>query len=364
MPPPGRIAGGSIFFEGRISARCRGSATPPARRPHRDDLSGSDRDPQPGDAIGAQIAELFQWHRPAMTTREIRRAATTLLERVGIPDPERRRRNYPHELSGGMRQRVVIACALALDPALIVADEPTTALDVTVQAQIFGLMRALRAEHRTAVIFISHDLGVIAEMCDRVIVMYAGSIMESGPIDKVLGRPRHPYRSGFWRRARGLIIPNSRSGRSLAACPISSVVVGINEPAIAVTQLQRWICQRSSHRQRWTNRPHDDPHRVLPQHNQSADQDVVSRLDQPARGNVRQLGIDRPVQIVRFHHSDAGPVVHSAHDGGVSGIVGRQDRHDGRFQIVARRNGSRNDLRLLIAPPVVVGSNQSAGGIA
>jgi len=195
---PGRIAGGDIRFEGRSLV---GLPERELRRLRGDRIAMVFQDPtatlNPVLTIGDQIAELFRWHRPKLPRREVERRVVALLERVGIAEAERRRRAYPHELSGGMRQRIVIACALALDPALIVADEPTTALDVTVQAQILDLMRGLQVEHGTAVILISHDLGVIAETCDDVAVMYAGRIVESGPTAEVLARPRHPYTAGL-----------------------------------------------------------------------------------------------------------------------------------------------------------------------
>ena len=198
IAPPGRISAGRIRFEGRD---LRGLSPEALRRLRGDRIAMIFQDPtatlNPVMPIGAQITELFRWHRPALADAEVRRQVVELLARVGIEAPERRIRSYPHELSGGMRQRVVIACALALDPALVVADEPTTSLDVTVQAQILELVRGLQTERGTAVILISHDLGVIAEMCDRVAVMYAGVIVESGAVDDILERPRHPYTSGL-----------------------------------------------------------------------------------------------------------------------------------------------------------------------
>ena len=195
---PGRIAGGDIRFEDKSLI---GLPEREMRKLRGDRLSMIFQDPtatlNPVLTIGDQIAELFRWHRPQMRRREVQARVTALLERVGIVDADRRFRAYPHELSGGMRQRVVIACALALEPALIVADEPTTALDVTVQAQILDFLRGLQSEHGTAVILVSHDLGVIAETCDDVAVMYAGRVVESGPADEVLARPRHPYTAGL-----------------------------------------------------------------------------------------------------------------------------------------------------------------------
>jgi oligopeptide/dipeptide ABC transporter ATP-binding protein len=123
--------------------------------------------------------------------------AADLLKMVGIPDPERRLKNFPHEMSGGMAQRVMIAMALACEPELLIADEPTTALDVTIQAQILDLMRTLRDETGTAIVLITHDLGVVAEMCDRVAVMYAGEIVEQADVHTLFARPKHPYTRGL-----------------------------------------------------------------------------------------------------------------------------------------------------------------------
>ncbi len=147
-------------------------------------------------AVGAQIAESIRLHQ-GVSRAEAKIRAQDLLSRVGIPAPERRMREYPHQLSGGMRQRVMIAIALACNPELLIADEPTTALDVTVQAQILDLMRALKAELGSAIILISHDLGVVAEIADRVIIMYAGRIVEQGTMRRILTAPMHPYTKGL-----------------------------------------------------------------------------------------------------------------------------------------------------------------------
>lgn len=143
--------------------------------------------------VGDQIAEVFRYHRPKMSRRDIRSATLSLLERVGIRDAERRIDNFPHQLSGGMRQRVVIAAAIALQPALLIADEPTTALDVTVQAQILKLMQDLIREQGTSMILISHDLDVVGDVCENIIVMKDGVVVEAGSTDDVLGNPQHPY---------------------------------------------------------------------------------------------------------------------------------------------------------------------------
>jgi peptide/nickel transport system ATP-binding protein len=146
--------------------------------------------------VGRQIAEVLELHRK-MTGKAARARALELLKMVGIPDPERRLKAYPHEMSGGMAQRVMIAMALACEPELLIADEPTTALDVTIQAQILDLMRNLRDETGTAIVLITHDLGVVAEMCDRVAVMYAGEIVEQTDVVSLFRDPLHPYTRGL-----------------------------------------------------------------------------------------------------------------------------------------------------------------------
>jgi peptide/nickel transport system ATP-binding protein len=151
----------------------------------------------PAFTVGDQIVEAILRHGKAPGRAAARARAVEMLRRVRIPAPERRVRDYPHKLSGGMRQRVMIAMALACDPELLIADEPTTALDVTIQAQVLDLMRRLRAETRAAIMLITHDLGVVAEMADRVIVMYAGQIVEEAPVGAVFARPEHPYTVGL-----------------------------------------------------------------------------------------------------------------------------------------------------------------------
>jgi peptide/nickel transport system ATP-binding protein len=151
--------------------------------------------------VGAQIEEAIRIHEPALGRREIRRRAIDFLERASVPDPARRARQYPHQLSGGLRQRVMIAMALAPGPHVLIADEPTTALDVTVQKQILELLATLRREFHLALLFITHDLGVVAQVADRVAVMYAGRIVEEGPVAEVLHDPEHPYTKGLLRAA-------------------------------------------------------------------------------------------------------------------------------------------------------------------
>jgi len=151
----------------------------------------------PVHRIGNQIGEVFQLHAPGMSGKEIRKESLERLRKVGIPDPEEVTGEYPHQISGGMRQRVMIALALAAKPDILIADEPTTALDVTIQAQILELMKALQRETGMAIIFITHDLGVIAEVCDDVLVMYAGKVAETAPVVELFKNPKHPYTQGL-----------------------------------------------------------------------------------------------------------------------------------------------------------------------
>ncbi|ACS33375.1 ABC transporter ATP-binding protein [Thermococcus gammatolerans] len=149
--------------------------------------------------VGYQIAEAMVVHRTVKDWKEGFRRAVDILRRVLIPDPENRVKNYPHELSGGMKQRVVIGIGVSNDPKILIADEPTTALDVTVQAQILDLMNKLKKEYNTTVILITHNMGVVAEMADRVAVMYAGKIVEIGSVDQIFKNPLHPYTKGLLR---------------------------------------------------------------------------------------------------------------------------------------------------------------------
>jgi peptide/nickel transport system ATP-binding protein/oligopeptide transport system ATP-binding protein len=146
--------------------------------------------------VGNQIGEALRLHRH-MDRKAARTESIRLLEEVGIPEPARRVDEYPHQLSGGMRQRVMIAMALSCEPKLLIADEPTTALDVTIQAQILELLASLRAKHAMAVLLITHDLGVVAEVCDRVVVMYAGQVVETGTVQEIFADPKHPYTRGL-----------------------------------------------------------------------------------------------------------------------------------------------------------------------
>ena len=195
--PPGRIVGGEVRFEGEDLLKA------PVQRLR--DLRGHQlsmifQEPMtslnPAFQAGDQIAEVILRHKN-VNAGEAKDQAVQMLRKVRIPSPEARAREYPHQLSGGMRQRVMIAMALACNPKLLIADEPTTALDVTIQAQILELMRALREELGTAIILITHDLGVIAELADDVIVMYAGKVVERCAVPRLFAEPQHPYTIGL-----------------------------------------------------------------------------------------------------------------------------------------------------------------------
>jgi len=195
--PPARIAAGRIEFEGRNLVEL---PEPEMRKIRGDAISMIFQEPMtslnPVLTIGRQIAESLIVHR-GMNQAEAMARAAEMLRKVHIPEPERRLKQYPHELSGGMRQRVMIAMALACGPRLLIADEPTTALDVTIQAQILELMRELREDTGASIILITHDLGVVAEMAHRVVVMYAGRKVEEAPVEPLFASPRHPYTRGL-----------------------------------------------------------------------------------------------------------------------------------------------------------------------
>ncbi|MEU6093691.1 ABC transporter ATP-binding protein [Streptomyces sp. NPDC047079] len=211
--PPGRITGGQVLFQGQDlltlkeeeRRRIRGARMAMI---FQDALSALN----PVLTVGDQLGEMFVVHR-GMAKKDARAKAVELMDRVRIPAAAQRVRDYPHQFSGGMRQRIMIAMALALEPALIIADEPTTALDVTVQAQVMDLLADLQREYRMGLVLITHDLGVVADVADRIAVMYAGRIVESAPVHDLYKAPAHPY-------TRGLLdsIPRlDRKGRELYA---------------------------------------------------------------------------------------------------------------------------------------------------
>jgi oligopeptide/dipeptide ABC transporter ATP-binding protein len=213
---PGRIEqGSSIRFDGR---ELTSLPEKEMRQIRGNDIAMIFQEPMtslnPVFAVGGQIAEALRLHR-RLGRKDARARAIEMLARVGIPVPERRVDEYPHQLSGGMRQRVMIAMALANEPDLLIADEPTTALDVTIQAQILELLLELRRDTGMGVMLITHDLGVVAEVCDRVVVMYAGQVVEEGSVDGIFSNPSHPYTQGLL-----AAVPRpDRTGEELAVIP-------------------------------------------------------------------------------------------------------------------------------------------------
>ncbi len=195
--PPGRIVGGQIRFDGR---NLLDLSEPEMEKIRGNEISMIFQEPMtslnPLYTVGGQIAEAVALHQ-GLGKKEAWDRAIEMLRRVYIPEPERRAHAYPHQLSGGMRQRVMIAMALSCNPKVLIADEPTTALDVTIQAQILDLMRELQETTGTAIVLITHDMGVVAENADRVVVMYAGRKVEEAPADELFDRPGHPYTEGL-----------------------------------------------------------------------------------------------------------------------------------------------------------------------
>ncbi len=217
--PPGKIEKGRILLEGE-DLSLRSNEEMQSVRGH--EIGMIFQDPMtslnPTMRVGKQIMEGLIKHR-GMSKQEAYQEAKELVELVGIPEPARRVDQYPHEFSGGMRQRIVIAIALACQPKLLIADEPTTALDVTIQAQILELMAKLQKKLEMSIILITHDLGVVAGVCDRVVVMYAGKVVEEGSVDKIFKNPRHPYTKALLRAVPRLGIDKSKPLAAIAGRP-------------------------------------------------------------------------------------------------------------------------------------------------
>lgn len=229
LEPPGRIAGGQIKLEGR---RIDDLPDPELRKVRGRSIGAIFQDPltslNPLYTVGQQIIETIRAHLPT-SELQAREKAIRLLAETGIPAPEARIDHYPHQFSGGMRQRVVIALALAAEPRLVVADEPTTALDVSIQAQIISLLRKLCKGHGASVMLVTHDMGVIAETCDRVAVMYAGRVVEIGPVQDVIHCPAHPYTLGLM----GSIPPMDGDAQRLAQIDGSMPLLNAIPPGCA-----------------------------------------------------------------------------------------------------------------------------------
>jgi oligopeptide/dipeptide ABC transporter ATP-binding protein len=196
--PPGRITSGTAMFKGRDLLKLKRREL---RQFRGDEVAMVFQDPMtslnPVLKVGFQLAEAIKTHYPKQPDEKIKARVVELLRLVGVPNPDVRANQYPHEFSGGMRQRAMIAMSIANSPSLLIADEPTTALDVTIQAQVLEVLKRVQEETHAATILITHDLGIVAELCDRVLVMYAGRIIESGDVHTIFGAPRHPYTIGL-----------------------------------------------------------------------------------------------------------------------------------------------------------------------
>lgn len=206
---PGKIESGEILFAGK---NLLNFSEEEMRKVRGNNMAMIFQEPMtslnPVFTCGDQIEEVIRLHQNNSSRKQIKEIAIEMLKKVGIPSPEKRYDEYPHQLSGGMRQRVMIAMAMVCNPQLLIADEPTTALDVTIQAQILDLMRQLQKDFATGMILITHDLGVVAEMCDEVAIMYAGKIVEQGSVEDIFYRPQHPYTVGLLKS-----VPHFESGK-------------------------------------------------------------------------------------------------------------------------------------------------------
>lgn len=211
IQPPGRVVSGEVVFNGKDLLKLKDQELRSLRG---NELAMIFQEPMtslnPVYTIGNQIDEAIAIHQPQLSPKQVKEQTIAMLKKVGIPAAEKRYYEYPHQLSGGMRQRVMIAMAISCNPKLLIADEPTTALDVTIQAQILDLIRQLQKDLNMGMILITHDLGVVAEMCQDVVVMYAGRVIEQGTVEEIFYRPKHPY-------TRGLLdsIPHFETGQKL-----------------------------------------------------------------------------------------------------------------------------------------------------
>ena len=223
-----RIKEGTILFEGQDLTQCSRAQM---RKIRGGKISMIFQDPMsslnPLIPVGKQVAEMIREHHPEKSRAQIKQEVLSLFEQVRIPEPEKRFKSFPHEFSGGMRQRVMIAMALANRPELLIADEPTTALDVTIQDQILKQLRELKKEYGTSIIFITHDLGVVAELCDRVVVLYGGLVMEEASIFDIFEHPSHPYTLGLLAS-----IPALDQDKSRRLLPIPGSPPGMTKPPL------------------------------------------------------------------------------------------------------------------------------------
>ncbi len=250
--PPGMIDGGEIWFarEDMTRENLLRKSRKEMERIRGKEIGMIFQDPMtslnPTMRIGKQIMEVLIKHQ-RLSKHEAQIQAIEMLRLVGISDPDKRMGQYPHEFSGGMRQRVIIAIALACNPKLLIADEPTTALDVTIQAQILELMKKIQATMGTSIVLITHDLGIVAGMCDRVIVMYAGEILESASVDQIYSKPRHPYTQGLLRS-----VPRLDMDATKELVPINGTPPNLLHPPTACS-----FCPRCEHAMRLcqTQRP-------------------------------------------------------------------------------------------------------------
>ena len=243
--PSGKILGGQIRFKGEDLIHASDKRM---RQVRGGEIGVIFQEPMsalnPVHRIGRQVAEVFRIHKD-MSKKDAWDAATEMLALLRIPAPEKRMMDYPHHLSGGMRQRVVIAIALACHPSLLIADEPTTALDVTVQAQILGLLESLQNDIGMSVMLITHDLGVIAESCDEVVVMYAGRVVESAPVDELFGNPLHAYTQALLRS-----IPTLETPPKSVLPTLPGLVAGLGEHTHGCRFCQRMDRKSSMTRER------------------------------------------------------------------------------------------------------------------
>jgi oligopeptide/dipeptide ABC transporter ATP-binding protein len=240
LPPQGRVSAGHVVVDGETAT------TQNARKWRGTTIAMITQDPlsslNPLVRIGVQITEMLTYHRH-LRRGEARLRAIELLTAVGIPDPPRTMRQYPGVLSGGMRQRVALAIAISCNPRLLIADEPTTALDVTIQAQVLDLLETMSAEHESAVLLISHDLGVVANFCDTIIVMYAGRIVETSPTDTLIADPQHPYTRALLTSVPSLTDPVPDRLASIPGSPPATGVEILGCPFAPRCPLARDICR-------------------------------------------------------------------------------------------------------------------------